>query len=159
MQTCDQKQTSQKIAQKTDLEGFGPPFGRGLGRRFGLFFVALGHFWIVFFAENRTLIKHWSKMNSKRLLDRFGVNFGRVLGGLGRIWETLGKIWALKIEAFASHGRLLSTLCVRCSLTLCYRNPRVASLRLAERHNTRGFRPQTRVRQTLTSGFSVIELT
>ena len=84
-------------------------------------------------------------MNSKRLLDRFGVNFGRVLGGLGRIWETLGKIWVLKIEAFASHGRLLSTLCVLCSLTLCYRNPRVASLRLAERHNTRGFRPLTRV--------------
>ena len=71
----------------------------------------------------------------------------------------LGRIWAFKIKAFASHGHFLNTLGVPCCLTLCYRNPRVASLRLAERHNTRGFRPQTRVRSTLTSGFSVIELT
>ena len=94
MKIYGQKQTSQKIAQKTDLEGFGPPFGRGLGRRFGLFFVALGHFWIVFFAENRTLIKHWSKMNSKRpfgsIWDRFWKGFGRVGEDLGNSWEDLG---------------------------------------------------------------------
>ena len=94
-------------------------------------------------------------MGSKKL---FGSILDQFWERLGRIWETLGKIWALKIEAFASHGRLLSTLCVFCSLTLCYRNPRVASLRLAERHNTRGFRPQTRVRLLLTSGFVLLNL-
>ena len=52
---------------------------------------------------------------------------------------SLERIWALKIEAFASHGRLLSALCVLCSLTFCYRNPRAASLRLAERHNLKIF--------------------
>ena len=71
----------------------------------------------------------------------------------------LGSSGALTIETFASRGHFLNTLGVPCCLTLCYRNPRVASLRLAERHNTRGFRPLTRVELTLTSGFSVIELT
>ena len=49
-------------------------------------------------------------------------------------------VLGLKIEAFALHGRLSSTLCVPCCVTLCYRNPRAASLRPAERHNARGFR-------------------
>ena len=44
-------------------------------------------------------------------------------------------VLGLKMEAFASHGRLSSTLCVPCCVTLCYRNPRAASLRPAERHN------------------------
>ena len=79
--------------------------------------------------------------------------------GLGKIWMRLGRSGAFTIETFASHGHFLNTLGVPCCLTLCYRNPRVASLRLAERHNTRGFRPQTRVKLTLTSGFSAIELT
>ena len=47
----------------------------------------------------------------------------------------LGRISAFKIKAFASHGHFLNTLGVLCCLTLCYRNPRAASLRLAERHN------------------------
>ena len=55
--------------------------------------------------------------------------------GLGRIWMRLRRIWAFKIKAFASHGHFLNTLGVPCCLTLCYRNPRAASLRLAERHN------------------------
>ena len=89
--------------------------------------------------------------------------FGSILNqfwqGLGKIWMRLGSSGALTIETFASRGHFLNTLGVPCCLTLCYRNPRVASLRLAERHNTRGFRPQTRVGLTLTSGFNVIELT
>ena len=156
MQSCVKKQTSLKIAQRTYLSGSWAPFGKGLGRSG----PSWGHFWAHFDClldvPNHVFLKHWSNMGSKRL---FGSILDQFWEGLGRIWQTLGKIWALKIEAFASHGRLLSTLCVLCSLTLCYRNPRVASLRLAERHNTRGFRPQTRVESTLTSGFSVIELT
>ena len=100
---------------------------------------ALGRFGAVFSdVQNRTFTKHWSKIGSKRpfgwILGRFGEN-------LGRIWVGLGRIWALKIETFASQGRLSSTLCAPWYLTHCYRNPRAASLRLAERHNTRGFLP------------------
>ena len=58
--------------------------------------------------------------------------------GMEGIWMRLGRIWASKIKAFASHGHFLNTLGVPCCLTLCYRNPRAASLRLAERHNARG---------------------
>ena len=47
----------------------------------------------------------------------------------------LRRIWAFKIKAFASHGHFLNTLGVPCCLTLRYKNPRAASLRLAERHN------------------------
>ena len=46
-------------------------------------------------------------MGSKRpfgwLLDQF-------LEGLGRIWMRLGRIWAFKIKAFASHTHFLNTL-------------------------------------------------
>ena len=65
--------------------------------------------------------------------------FGSILNqfwqGLGKIWMRLGSSGALTIETFASRGHFLNTLGVPCCLTLCYRNPRVASLRLAERHN------------------------
>ena len=60
--------------------------------------------------------------------------FGSIFGRLG-IWMRLGRIWAFKIKAFASHGHFLNTLGVPCCLTLRYKNPRAASLRLAERHN------------------------
>ena len=126
---------------------------------FGRLWAVLGPLWGAFglFVGRsksylcKTLVQHG-------LQEAFWIDFGSIWEGLERIWQTLGKIWALKIEAFASHGRLLSTLCVFCSLTLCYRNPRVASLRLAERHNTRGFRPQTRVRLLLTSGLVLLSL-
>ena len=85
------------------------------------------------------------------LLDRFWQ-------GLGKIWMCLGCCGALTIETFASRGHFLNTLGVPCCLTLCYRNPRVASLRLAERHNTRGFRPQTRVKLDCTSGLVLLSL-
>ena len=71
-------------------------------------------------------------MGSKRL---FGWLLDRFWEGLGRIWMRLGRIWAFKIKAFASHGHFLNTLGVPCCLTLRYKNPRAASLRLAERHN------------------------
>ena len=97
-------------------------------------------------------------MSSKKPFGwAFGSIWGSVGEGFGCVLLRLGRIWAFKIKAFASHGHFLNTLGVPCCLTLCYGSPRVASLRLAERHNTRGFRPQTRVRQTLTSGFSVID--
>ena len=136
MRIYDQKKTSAKIVQKSDLGGSWAPFGRGLGRSG----ASCGHFWAHFDClldvPNHIFLKQWAKMGSKRL---FGSILDQFWEGLGRIWQTLGKIWALKIEAFASHGHLLSTLCVFCSLTLCYRNPRVASLRLAERHNFQNF--------------------
>ena len=106
--------------------------------------------------QTRTFIKYWSNMGSKW---PFGSILNQFWQGLGKIWMRLGSSGALTIETFASCGHFLNTLGVPCCLTLCYRNPRVASLRLAERHNTRGFRPQTRVKLLLTSGFSVIELT
>ena len=132
MQIYDQKKTSAKIVQKSDLERSWAPFGKGLGRSG----ASWGHFWAHFDClldvPNHIFLKQWSKMGSKRpfgwLLDRFWE-------GLGRIWMRLGRIWAFKIKAFASHGHFLNTLGVPCCLTLCYRNPRAASLRLAERHN------------------------
>ena len=156
MQIDEKEKTSQTIAQKSDFGRSWAPLGKGLGRSGPSWGHSWAHFDRLLDVPNHIFVKHWSNMGSKRL---FGSILDQFWEGLGSIWETLGKIWALKIEAFASHGRLLSTLCVLCSLTLCYRNPRVASLRLAERHNTRGFRPQTRVKLTLTSGFSAIELT
>ena len=73
--------------------------------------------------------------------------FGSILNqfwqGLGKIWMRLGSSGALTIETFAPRGHFLNTLGVPCCLTLCYRNPRVASLRLAERHNF--FEPGTAV--------------
>ena len=155
MQICNQNKTSPKITQKSELEGSWAPFGEGLGGSGSSWGHFGAHLDCLLDVPNHIFVKHWSNMGSKRL---FGSILDQFWEGLGRIWETLGKIWALKIEAFASHGRLLSTLCVFCSLTLCYRNPRVASLRLAERHNTRGFRPLTRVKQTLTCGFVLLSL-
>ena len=135
MQIYDQKKTSAKIVQKSDLRGSWAPFGKGLGRAgvsFGRCWALLASF---FGVQNRTFIKRWPKMGSKTLFGSILVGFGRVWEGLGRIWEGLGRIWALKMEAFASHGHFFNTLGVACCLTLCYRNPRAASLHLAERHN------------------------
>ena len=132
MQICNQNKTSPKITQKSELEGSWAPFGEGLGGSGSSWGHFGAHLDCLLDVPNHIFVKHWSNMGSKRL---FGSILDQFWEGLGRIWETLGKIWALKIEAFASHGRLLSTMCVLCSLTLCYRNPRVASLRLAERHN------------------------
>ena len=131
MQIYNQKKTSAKIGKKSDLGGSWVPFGKGLGRSG----ASWDHFWAHFDCSldvpNHIFLKQWSKMGSKRpfgwLLDRFWE-------GLGRIWMRLGRIWAFKIKAFASHGHFLNTLGVPCCLTLCYRNPRAASLRLAERH-------------------------
>jgi len=88
----------------------------------------------------------------------FGSIFNQFWQGLGKIWMRLGSSGAFKIETFASHGHFFNTLGVPCCLTLCYRNPRAPSLRLAERHNTRGFRPQTRVEPGLTSGLVLLSL-
>ena len=74
------------------------------------------------------------------LQEAFRMAFGdRFWKCLGRIWMRLGRIWAFKIKAFASRGHFLNTLGVPCCLTLRYKNPRAASLRLAERHNLKNF--------------------
>ena len=123
---------SAKTVQKSDLGGSWAPFGKGLGRSGASWGHSWAHFDCLLDVPNHIFLKQWSKMGSKRpfgwLLDRFWKD-------LGRIWMRLGRIWAFKIKAFASHGHFLNTLGVPCCLTLCYRNPRAASLRLAERHN------------------------
>ena len=88
----------------------------------------------------------------------FGSMFNQFWQGLGKIWMRLGSSGALTIETFESRGHFLNTVGVPCCLALCYRNPRAPSLRLAERHNTRGFRPLTRVGLTLTSGLVLLSL-
>ena len=127
-----EKKTSAKVIQKSDLGGSRAPFGKGLGRSG----ASCGHFWAHFDCllevPNHIFLKQWAKMGSKRL---FGWLLDRFWEGLGRIWMRLGRIWAFKIKAFASHGHFLNTLGVPCCLTLRYKNPRAASLRLAERHN------------------------
>ena len=132
MQIDDQKKTIPKIAQKSDLGGSWALFGKGLGSSGPSWGYFWAHFDCLLDVPNHIFLKHWSKMGSKRpfgwLLDRFWE-------GLGRIWMRLGRIWAFKIKAFASHGHFLNTLGVPCCLTLRYKNPRAASLRLAERHN------------------------
>ena len=105
-------------------------FGKVLGAVWQRFGALCGLFWTLLGALGESF---WpSKPNFYKPLAQDGLGFG---DGLGRIWMGLGTTWALEIEAFASHGRLSSTLCVPCCLTFCYRNPRAASLRLAERHN------------------------
>ena len=114
-----------------------------------LFWTLSATFGRFFWPSNLIFIKYWSNMGSKW---PYGSIFNQFWQGLGKIWMRLGSSGTLTIESFASRGHFLNTLGVPCCLTFCYRNPRVASLRLAERHNTRGFRPQTRVKSTLTSG-------
>ena len=70
----------------------------------------------------------------------FGQGFGKVLGGFGKLWEDLGKVLKAFSQAF-----------------LC-QDPRAVSRSPAERLNSRGFRPQTRVRLTLTSGLVLLSL-
>ena len=128
MQIYDQKKTSTKIVQKSDLGRSWAPFGKGLGRSG----PSCDHFWAHFDClldvPSHIFLNIGPRWAPRGLLDRFWK-------GLGRIWMRLGRIWAFKIKAFASHGHFLNTLGVPCCLTLCYRNPRAASLRLAERHN------------------------
>ena len=129
--TTRKKQT-QKLFQNLIWEGLGLHLGRvwdaleRLGATFGRILTACWTF------QNHIFLKQWSKMGSKR---PFGWLLDRLWKGLGRIWMHLGRIWAFKIKAFASHGHFLNTLGVPCCLTLRYKNPRAASLRLAERHN------------------------
>ena len=87
MQIYDQKKTSAKIVQKSDLGVSWAPFGKGLGRSG----ASWGHFWAHFDClldvPNHIFLKQWSKMGSKRpfgwLLDRFLGRFGCVLGEFG----------------------------------------------------------------------------
>ena len=131
MRIYDQKKTSAKIVQKSDLGGSWAPFGRGLGRSG----ASCGHFWAHFDClldvPNHIFLKQWAKMGSKRL---FGWLLDRFWEGLGRIWMRLGRIWAFKIKAFASHGHFLNTLGVPLlphtlpqELPRCLASPRGAS--------------------------------
>ena len=136
------KQITQKNQKKLNLEASWAPFWRGweglgrllatLGRLLGTSWAPLGPSWAplgrFLGVQNRVFLSIGPRWSPKGLLDRFWE-------GLGRIWMRFGRIWAFKIKAFASHGHFLNTLDVPCCLTLCYRNPRAASLRLAERHN------------------------
>ena len=144
MRIYDQKKTSTKMVQKSDFGGSWASFGKGLGRSG----ASWGHFWAHFDClldvPNHIFLKQWAKMSSKRL---FGWLLDRFWERLGRIWMRLGRIWAFKIKAFASHGHFLNTLGVPCCFTLRYKNPRAASLRLAERHNWKSSQTSFRKKQ------------
>ena len=124
-----------------DLRGSWAPFGRGLGRfgaSLGCSWTPLGRFGSV---QNRVFFKHWAKMVSKRpsglIFDPFGEGLGGVLGGFGEAFGALLAHLGRPGVELASH--LVRMLYVSCCPIFCYRNPRAASLRPAERHNTRGF--------------------
>ena len=84
------------MTYKSDLGGFGAPFGRGLGGSWAL----LGHFWAClcrFLADkNPPFCKHWSNMVVKRPLGtiwgRFGEDLERIWGGLGGFGSFWGQI-------------------------------------------------------------------
>ena len=90
MQIYDQKKTSAKIVQKSDLGGSWAPFGRGLGRSG----ASCGHFWAHFDCllgvPNHIFLKQWSKMAPRGLLDGFWIDFGRVWGGFGCVLGECG---------------------------------------------------------------------
>ena len=110
----------------------------GFGALWNLFYTLLGavgpFFW-------RSKPNFYIALVQNGLQKTFWMDFGSIWGGFGHGQGGFGRVSRRfgKIEAFALHGRLLSILCVPCSLTFCYRNPLAASLRLAERNNTRGF--------------------
>ena len=76
------------------LGGSWAPFEHGLGRSgasFGRSWVLLGD---LLGLQNRTFIKHWSKMGSKMtfglILEGFGKGLGRVWGGFGWVLGGFG---------------------------------------------------------------------
>ena len=121
------------------------------------FWQVFGRFWALLGALGRLLGASWASLDASwgllgRLLGPLGLLFGiwgRFLEQFWNFWESFWegfeRVWTLKIIVFALLGLLLRTLCVSCCITFCYRNPRAASLRPAERHNTRGFLPPERV--------------
>ena len=97
---------------------------------FGPLLDTLGRLWASFLAFKSELLWHHG------LQMAFWIDFESILAGFGEDLDASGgSSGALKIETFASRNHFLNTLGDPCCLTLCYRNPRVASLRLAERHN------------------------
>ena len=128
MQIWNGKKKATKGLKKWIWEGLGLHLGRVWAALGGLL-DTFGCFLAVFLVFQFIILSIINlKWGPRGLLDRFWE-------GLGRIWMRFGRIWAFKIKAFASHGHFLNTLGVPCCLTLCYKNPRAASLRLAERHN------------------------
>jgi len=63
---------------------------------------------------------------------------------LGRFWEGFGGIWGGSWQASLRCGWFVMHFSAGVLINFC-RNPRATSLRLAERHNTRGFPTHTRV--------------
>ena len=112
----------------------------GFGKVLDSIWERFGPVWAVFGAlldASWPLLGRWKlsffhALVHDELQESFRIAFGKVWGGFR---EGFGRIWGLKFKTFASHGRLLSILYVPCCLTFCYRNPRAASLRPAERHN------------------------
>ena len=155
-----------------DLGGSWGSLGRPLGT-FGRFLVDFLLFWIELFSR---MGPRWGPegLLGRFLMDfrRFWEGFGKVLGRfwvifgmvLGRFWKRFD-IWGrpdfeLELE-LACRGLayfvrflqgkaifLLNPLCTSTTICLC-QDPRVASLRTAERPNTRGFLTPTCVKPQL----------
>ena len=116
---------------------------------FGCFLGALGRIWALIGAS--VLDFGWSWAPPGWVLANSGAVFATIFEGNALIaagipawhshWHFVtslqrgGTCAAHGIKALTSHGHFLNTLGVPCCLTLRYKNPRAASLRLAERHN------------------------
>ena len=99
---------------------------------------ALGRLWGSFCAFKIELFQTWAQDG---LQEAFWTNLGWIWEGLGKVLGGLGEV--LYCSTAASY--LLRVLSVLYWNSFCYRNPRAASLRPAERHNTRGFAEPLRV--------------
>ena len=126
-------------------------FWKGLGGSWtplGRFLGALGafknHFFTILTQDHLQDAPRWPQdwilMPQDGPKTGFWDGFGRVWAAFGLQFE--GLVWGTLLGSQLSFsvllGRLLCTLCVCCCVTFYYRTPRAASLRPAERHNTRG---------------------
>ena len=126
----------------------------GVGTLWGVCWPLWGASWPSFARSKSNFFLDWVQ---DRLQEAFWVDFGSIWGrfgeDFGRVWVDLGSILGgFSVSWRFRDGRLeisVSSLAHTVCLLLHHilqQNPRAASLRLAERHNTRGFRPLTRVR-------------
>ena len=105
MQIYDQKNTSPKIAQKSDSGGSWAPFGKGLERSG----PSWGHYWAHFGClldvPERILLNHWSNMGSKRpfesILDQFWEGLRRIWGRVGQV---SGQVWTRSLKDLQPHN-------------------------------------------------------
>ena len=100
----------------------------GFEALWGIFGALLGDFGAVLARSKSSFFPTWAQDG---LQEAFWTNLGWIWGGLGQVLGGLGGV--LYCSTAASY--LLRVLSVLYWNSFCYRNPRAASLRPAERHN------------------------